>query len=184
MTGANGCPTTPTDADRVDRVDRLARHDGKGSPREGRPPAGRAVDAHGRSLTTSADAAAWYRIAQRFAPDAAAAVVALRAALAADEGFVLAAAGLGVLTGDEPTPGPGPLTRWERRHVEVAAAAARRDGPRAVGLLREHLTEVGCDPVTLLVVAARAGGAAVDQLEDVLAQVPPCHHRRGGHVPR
>lgn len=114
------------------------------SPRQGPsrrdhlPATGPAVEDHGRVVTASPRAAAWYRRAQRAAdPDRAAA--ALRLAVGADPGFTLAAADLKALTG---TPGQQPAGRamnWERHHIEVVATAAAGPTAQAADLLREHL---------------------------------------------
>jgi hypothetical protein len=137
-------------------------------------------ESHGRRLTTTPEAAARYRSAQARSGDRASLVAALRAAVRADPGFVVAAADLAALA-----PGAGdavaaraatPLRAWERHHVEVVAAAAGRDARRAVDLLREHLAVVTCDPVATAVVVGAAAGEALD---DILDRLPGCHGRPG-----
>jgi hypothetical protein len=151
------------------------------SPRQGPsrrdhlPAAGPAVEDHGRVVTASPRAAAWYRRAQRAAdPDRAAA--ALRLAVGADPGFALAAADLKALTG---TPGQQPVGRamnWERHHIEVVATAAADQAAQAADLLREHLASVGCDPLAVRITARLQPTAGPgDDFEDLACQLPGCH---------
>ena len=133
-------------------------------------------ESHGRHLTTTPEAAARYRAAQAEFSDRARLVAALRGALRADPGFVVAAADLSALApapdGTGEAPPTAPLRAWERHHVEVVNAAAGRDARRAVDLLREHLSMVACDPVATAVVVDAAPGEALD---DILAGLPGCH---------
>lgn len=133
-----------------------------------------ALDAHGRALTTTPLAAAWYRLAQELAHPAAGARCALRHAVDADGDFALAAADLRALTGDpSPAPSAAPRSRWERHHIEIVAAACSGQTSRAAGLLREHLDEVGCDPLALRIVADVVGDA--DELADLRDAACRCH---------
>jgi hypothetical protein len=139
--------------------------------------AGPAIEIHGRVVTATRRAAAWYRQAQR-AVDARLAATALRRAVGADPGFWLAAADLGAITGTAADdPGGRPMT-WERHHIEVVRAAAAGEAGRAVDLLREQLASVGCDPLAFRIVA-RLGPSVTDgDLEDLAAQLPGCHATR------
>jgi DNA-binding GntR family transcriptional regulator len=58
----------------------------------------------------------------------------------------------------------------ERHHAEVISAAATGDAVRAAGQLREHLANVGCDPLAHRVAAYLRQGtwATTDRL-------PNCH---------
>ncbi|MGH9059236.1 MAG: hypothetical protein ACRDZY_06935 [Acidimicrobiales bacterium] len=128
-------------------------------PTRGQPPdhrdhveaAGPAVEDHGRAVTTTPLAAARYRRAQR-ADDRRRITLALRGAVNADPAFELAVADLAAITG---TPGPGGGRRqmsWERHHIEVVRTAASGHAERAADLLREHLADIGCDPLALRIV--------------------------------
>ena len=140
---------------------------------------GPAVEDHGRVVTASPRAAAWYRRAQR-AADSHRAAAALRLAVSADPGFDLAAADLSALSG---TPGDRPAGRamnWERHHIEVVATAASGQATRAADLLREHLAGVGCDPLAVRItvhITGRLRGPAGsgDDFEDLAGQLPGCH---------
>ena len=125
-----------------------------GPPTSPPPPGhvGRAVEDHGRAVTASPQAAAWYRQAQR-AIDCHRAVAALRLAVTADPAFGLAVADLGALTtlsGGRPRRGQ---MNWERHHIEVVGATATGDTDRAADLLGEHSANVGCDPLATRIVA-------------------------------
>lgn len=136
-----------------------------------------AVEVHGRAVTTTRRAAAWYKQAQR-AVDSRRATAALRLAVGADPGFELAAADLGAITG---TPGDDPGRRpmtWERHHIEVVRTAATGNGGRAVDLLREHLAGVGCDPLAFRIVARLRQSRKDDDFEDLAGQLPACHATR------
>ena len=133
-----------------------------------------AVEVHGRAVTATRRAAAWYKQAQR-AIDSRRATAALRLAVGADPGFELAAADLGAITG---TPGGNPGRRpmtWERHHIEVVRTAATGNAGRAVDLLREHLAGVGCDPLAFRIVARLRQSIKDDDFEDLAGQVPACH---------
>lgn len=105
-----------------------------------------AVEEHGRAVTTNPRAAAWYRQAQR-AVDCRLAATALRLAVAADSAFGLAVVDLFAIDGaTSQHPGHGQMN-WERHHIEVVRAAVTGDALRAADLLREHLANVGCDPL-------------------------------------
>ena len=141
------------------------------------PTTGPAVETHGRAVTATRRAAAWYRLAQE-ASDPRQVTAALRLAVSADRGFELAAADLGALTG---TPGHHcgrwPMT-WERHHIEVVAAAAAGQAGRAADLLREHLASVGCDPLAFRIVAWFRPSVPGDDFETLAGQVPGCHATR------
>jgi hypothetical protein len=122
--------------------------------RHGDPPAdnGPSVEDHGRVVTTNRQAAAFYRQAQR-AVDAHQATTALRLAVNADPTFGLAIADLNAITA---TAGGDPSRHhmnWERHHIEVVRTAASGNARRATDLLREHLANVGCDPLAVRIVA-------------------------------
>jgi hypothetical protein len=139
------------------------------------PATGPAVEDHGRVVTTSPQAAAWYRRAQR-AADPRRAAMALRLAVTADPDFALAAADLAAITG---TPGRPPGRRpmnWERHHIEVIAAAAAGHVARASDLLREHLASIGCDPLAVRIIARLRGPMATDDdFNELGSQLPGCH---------
>jgi DNA-binding GntR family transcriptional regulator len=137
------------------------------------PTEGPAVEHHGRAVTANQRAAAWYRLAQQ-ATGCRLAADALRLAVTADPGFRLAAADLNALDGTMP-PEPGrrqmnQQMNWERHHMEIVGAAVAGEAGRAADLLREHLANVGCDPLASRIAAHRrpAGPAITDRL-------PACH---------
>ena len=133
-----------------------------------------ASDEHGRDLSTSADAAAWYREAQRSARRPEDPRPPLREAVSADPAFAIAVADLDALTGSTTTsPVTRPATTWERHHQEIVTAASGGHVPRAVALLREHLCEVGCDPLAVRIVEDHATDTC--DLEDLANQLPNCH---------
>ena len=137
-------------------------------------------DDHGRPLTTNAAAAAWYRAAQVSVVRGDGPAPALRRALQADPTFAVAACDLLALTDDPPPAEPArPWTSWERHHCEIVAEA-HRDVGRASGILREHLADVGCDPLAVHIVCAalRTGCGNVDRIADIadlLASTAECH---------
>jgi hypothetical protein len=137
--------------------------------------AGPAVDVHGRAVTAMRRAAARYRQAQR-AADSAAAATALQLAVNADPAFGLAVADLDAITG---TASQGPSDQqmnWERRHIEVVAAAAAGNARRAADLLREHLASVGCDPLAFRIAAMlRQPAEKNDDFEILARRLPGCH---------
>jgi hypothetical protein len=122
-------------------------------PRRGGLPVsdGPAVEDHGRVVTASMQAAAFYRQAQQ-AVDSAQAVTALRRAVNADPAFGLAVADLDAITQAPPSPISGYQMNWERHHIEVVRTAAAGNVRRAADLLREHLASVGCDPLARRIV--------------------------------
>jgi hypothetical protein len=136
---------------------------------------GPAVEVHGRVVTTTRRAAAFYRHAQR-AVDAHQSTTALRLAVNADPTFGLAIADLDALTG---TAGEGPPRRqmnWERHHIEVVRTASAGNANRAVDLLREHLASVGCDPLAVrIAVHLRHPRGYGDDFEELIGQLPSCH---------
>ena len=136
-----------------------------------------AVEVHGRAVTATRRAAAWYKQAQR-ASDSRCATAALRLAIGADPGFELAAADLGDITGTPSNdPGRRPMT-WERHHIEVIYTAAAGNAERAVDLLREHLAGVGCDPLAFRIGARLRQSMTDDDFEDLAGQLPACHATR------
>jgi hypothetical protein len=138
------------------------------------PATGPAVEVHGRVVTTTRQAAAWYRHAQR-ALDSRQAAVALRLAVNADPDFELAVADLAAIA---ETPGISPGRRqmnWERHHIEVVAVAASGNARRAADLLREHLASAGCDPLAFRIAIQLRQPAGKDDFEDLASQLPDCH---------
>jgi hypothetical protein len=136
---------------------------------------GPAGEDHGRVVTTNQRGAAFYRQAQR-AVDARQATTALCLAVGADPAFALAIADLDAITG---TAGEAPSRQqmnWERHHIEVVRTAATGDTKRAVDLLREHLANVGCDPLALRIAAhLRRPGGHDDDFEHLVGRLPSCH---------
>ena len=126
-------------------------------------------------VTTNPQAASWYCRAQR-AADPRWAAMALRLAVTADPDFALAAADLAAITG---TPGGHPGRRpmnWERHHIEVVTAAAAGHVTRASDLLREHLADVGCDPLAVRITTGlREPMARDDDVDELASQLPGCH---------
>jgi hypothetical protein len=102
--------------------------------------------------------------------------MALRLAVTADPDFALAAADLAAITG---TPGRHPGRRpmnWERHHIEVVTAVAAGHVTRASDLLREHLANVGCDPLAVRITTRlREPMATDDDLDELARQLPGCH---------
>jgi hypothetical protein len=147
--------------------------------RGGRPAFdGPAVEDHGRVVTASMQAAAFYRQAQQ-AVDSAQTVTALRRAVNTDPGFGLAVADLDAITQAPPSPISGQQMNWERHHIEVVRTAAAGNVRRAADLLREHLVSVGCDPLARRIVTElrqRMGylGHPAGP-EDLGDPVPGCH---------
>ena len=139
---------------------------------------GPALEDHGRAVTASLPAAAWYRQAQR-AIDRRRAATALRHAVEADPAFELALADLDAITGTSgQRPSRGQMN-WERHHIEVVRTAAAGNRRRAADLLREHLAGVGCDPLAFRIVAQALQPVGMDDdFEDVAAQLPDCHPTR------
>jgi hypothetical protein len=136
---------------------------------------GPAVEDHGRAVTATMLAAAFYRQAQQ-AVDSVQTVAALRRAVNADSAFELAVADLDAITQAPTSPISGHQMNWERHHIEVVRTAAAGNVHRAADLLREHLASVGCDPLARRIVTElqrRMGGPAGP--EDVGGPVPGCH---------
>ncbi len=136
---------------------------------------------HGRELTTTPEAAEWYRNAQGHATQRSLLDADLRQAVRADPGFALAAADLAALSGAQPTRATPTLRGWERHHIEVITAAADGSARRAVDLLREHLAVVSCDPIATVVVLGTAGQEGFD---DILEKLPSCHPQWATGAPR
>jgi hypothetical protein len=137
--------------------------------------AGPAVEDHGRVVTATVQAAAFYRQAQQ-ATNASVTVQALRHAVIADPGFGLAVADLAAITKAPPSPTIGRPMSWERHHIEVVRTAVAGNVGRATDLLREHLASVGCDPLALRIVTdLRRRTGTWDGLEDLSTQLPGCH---------
>jgi hypothetical protein len=136
---------------------------------------GPAVEDHGRVVTATTQAAAFYRQAQQ-AVDSVQTVPALRRAVNADPAFALAVADLDAITRALPSPISGHQMNWERHHIEVVRAAAAGNFSRAADLLRDHLASVGCDPLALRIVAdlgQRMG--RLEGLDDLTGEGPRCH---------
>ena len=126
-------------------------------------------------VTASPAAAAWYRRAQR-AADPCLAAMALRLAVTADPDFALAYADLAAITGTRSRQTGRRPMNWERHHIEVVTAAAAGHVTRASDLLREHLADVGCDPLAVRITTRpRKPAARDDDLENLAAQLPGCH---------
>ena len=126
-------------------------------------------------VTTSPRAAGFYRQAQR-AVDARRATAALRLAVNADPAFGLAIADLDAITGTACEAPSRQQMNWERHHIEVVRTAATGNTKRAADLLREHLANVGCDPLAVRIAAhLRRPGGHDDDFEDLDARLPGCH---------
>jgi hypothetical protein len=141
---------------------------------------GPAVEDHGRVVTATMQAAAFYRQAQQ-AVDSAQTVPALRRAVNADPAFGLAVADLDAITQAPRSPISGHQMNWERHHIEVVRTAAAGNLSRAADLLRDHLASVGCDPLALRIVTdlgQRMG--RLEGLEDLTSQGPSCHANSPG----
>jgi hypothetical protein len=126
-------------------------------------------------VTTTLQAAAWYRRAQR-AADCRLAVAALRLAVTMDPTFGIAVADLDAITEALPSRIRGGQMNWERHHIEVVRTAAAGNFTRAADLIRDHLASVGCDPLALRIVInlrRRMGGKG--GLDDLIGLFPGCH---------
>jgi hypothetical protein len=133
------------------------------------------VEVHGRVVTASQDAAAFYRLAQQavHSPDA---VRALGLAIEADPAFGLAVADLDAMTAAPPSPIHRRQMGWERHHVEVVRTAAAGNVDRASDLLRELLTSIGCDPLALRILTDACNRVGRrNELQDLTDQLPGCH---------
>jgi hypothetical protein len=128
-----------------------------------------AVEEHGRAVTANPMAAAWYRQAQQ-AVDCRRAIRALEHAVTADPAFGLAIADLGAIKGTSIQDPRGRQINWERHHIEVVRAASAGDAIRAADLLREHLANVGCDPL-----AVRITAHLRQPMQGMTDLLPSCH---------
>jgi DNA-binding GntR family transcriptional regulator len=128
-----------------------------------------AVEEHGRAVTANPTAAAWYRQAQR-AVDCRRATRALEHAVAADPAFGLAIADLSAIKGLSTRAPRSRQMNWERHHIEVVRVASAGDAIRAADLLREHLANVGCDPI-----AARIAAHLRHPMQIQSGPLPDCH---------
>ena len=128
-----------------------------------------AVEEHGRAVTANPTAAAWYRQAQR-AVDCRRATRALELAVTADPAFGLAVADLSAIKGTSTQDPRSRQINWERHHIEVVRAASAGDATRAADLLREHLANVGCDPL-----AARIAAHLRQPMQGMIDRPPSCH---------
>ena len=126
-------------------------------------------------VTASQRAAGFYRQAQR-AVDARRATAALRLAVNADPAFGLAIADLDAITGTVCEAPRGQQMSWERHHIEVVRTAVTGDANRTAGLLREHLANVGCDPLPVRIAAQLLHPCGYDDdFEDLVGRLPGCH---------
>jgi hypothetical protein len=77
-----------------------------------------------------------------------------------------------------PDPTASSANRWERHHREIVELATHGNAGRAAMLLREHLTDVGCDPIAAraVVTGLTVVGALNDAhaLIDRLSRCPIC----------
>jgi hypothetical protein len=130
---------------------------------------GRAIEEHGRAVTANHMAAGWYRQAQR-AVDCRRATRALELAVTADPAFGIAIADLSAIKGSSIQVPRSRQMNWERHHIEVVRAASDGDAIRATDLLREHLANVGCDPL-----AARIAAHLCKPMQAQSNLLPECH---------
>jgi hypothetical protein len=136
---------------------------------------GPAVEDHGRAVTATEEAAAFYRQAQQ-ALDSAQTVAALGRAVQADPTFGLAVADLDAITQAPSHPIRGHQMNWERHHIEVVRTAAAGNIHRAADLLREHLASVGCDPLARRIVTdLRQRMGHQPGTDDLGTPIPRCH---------
>jgi hypothetical protein len=117
----------------------------------------KSTDDHGRPLTTTPEAAEWYRRAQQ-SGDLHTTKQALRKALECEPGFAVASADLCVLSGTCPGLTATGTHSWERHHIEIVGSVQVGDRQRAVALLAEHLSTLDCDPIATRIVAAEDCG--------------------------
>jgi hypothetical protein len=143
-----------------------------------RPDPSAARESHGHPLSTNGDAAHFYRAAQQHHCERLPLVAALRMAMTSDPDFAVAAVDLAALAAVEPAAGPAALHTWERHHIEVVRTAMDGETARAIDLLRDHLSAVGCDPIATTVVLDAARGERLDDLRD---ELPGCHAPDGAH---
>jgi hypothetical protein len=109
------------------------------------------TDDHGRPLTTTPEASAWYRKAQRSA-ERGATKRALRKALECDPAFALALADLSLLGETCRDPSAFGMHAWERHHIEIVRSVQAGDRQRAVALIADHLSTLRCDPIATRIV--------------------------------
>lgn len=98
---------------------------------------------------------------------------ALRRAVDDDPTFGVAVADLHAWVGSAVAPTVEGTTPWERRHLEIVAAAST-DPLRAEALLREHAARSGCDPLALLIVARNLDGMDGARLADLRGRSCTC----------
>ena len=122
------------------------------------------TDDHGRPLTTTPEASAWYRRAQQSA-DLHTTKRALQKALECEPGFAVASADLSVLVGAGPGTTAIGTQAWERHHIEIVLSVQAGDRRRAVALLADHLSTHVCDPIATRIVAPEEWGY----------RLPHCH---------
>jgi hypothetical protein len=120
------------------------------------------IDDHGRPLTTTPEASAWYRRAQQSA-DLHATKWALEKALECEPGFAIASADLSVLVGAGPGLTAVGTQAWERHHIEIVRSVQAGDRRRAVALLADHLSTLACDPIATRIVAPDEGSCRLSQ---------------------
>jgi hypothetical protein len=88
----------------------------------------------------------------------------------ADPAFELAVVDLSAIDGTTSHHSGHRQMNWERHHIEVVSAAAIADAVRAADLLREHLANVGCDPLAYRIAAhLRKPRRVTDE------RLPDCH---------
>ena len=120
------------------------------------------TDDHGRPLTTTPEASAWYRRAQQSA-DLHTTKWALRKALECEPGFAVASADLSVLIGTGPGAPATGIQGWERHHIEIVRSVQAGDRLRAVALLADHLSTLVCDSIATRIVAPERCGHRLPQ---------------------
>ncbi|HEX3460972.1 MAG TPA: hypothetical protein VHT49_08705 [Acidimicrobiales bacterium] len=120
-------------------------------------------------MTANREGAAWYRQAQR-AVTCQLASAALRQAVTVDPSFGLAIADLDAINGTTSRGAGRRQMNWERHHIELVNAAAAGDAARAADLLREHLANVGCDPLASRIAALRQQSGRM-----ITDGIPHCH---------
>jgi DNA-binding GntR family transcriptional regulator len=122
----------------------------------------KSTDDHGRPLTATPEASAWYRKAQQ-SGDLEATKQALRRAMECDPAFALAFADLSLLAGTGPGPSALGTHAWERHHIEIVRSVQAGDRQRAVALIADHLSILRCDPIATRIVGPEKYG---DELPD------------------
>jgi hypothetical protein len=124
----------------------------------------KSTDDHGRPLTTTPEASAWYRKAQQSA-DLSSTKRAHREAVECDPAFALAHADLALLGETGPDPSALGMHAWERHHLEIVRSVQAGDRQRAVALIADHLSTLRCDPIATRIVG----------LEEYDRGLPDCH---------